>query len=347
MALAPIQTATKWWHTTTDNQHVVCTLCPRFCRLKPGQAGFCFVRENQNGVLVSKAYGQPLALNIDPIEKKPLFHFYPASRILSIGTAGCNMGCKFCQNWDISHATENHQYSRHFTPEALVQMAQKQSIPSIAFTYNEPTIFGEYVMDISQLAHKQNIHTVMVTNGFITDEAIQDIYPLIDAANIDLKAFSDNFYRKITLSKISPVLDAIVKIRSLGTWVELTTLLIPGLNTGENEIRELATWVLHNLGCDTPLHFSAFHPDYKLRNIPATSINQLERAYAIAREVGLNHVYLGNIVTEKGNTLCPNCQSAVIRRSWYDTNNMLSADGCCPTCGTQLPGVYNQVSPVN
>lgn len=252
------------------------------------------------------------------------------------------MGCKFCQNWDISHATENHQYSRHFlTPEALVLMAQQQAIPSIAFTYNEPTIFGEYVMDISRLAHEHDLHTVMVTNGYIATEAIDDIYPHIDAANIDLKAFRDTFYRKITLSKISPVLDAIIKIRSLETWVELTTLLIPGLNTDKAEIRELATWVLKNLGHDTPLHFSAFHPDYKLQNIPATSLVQLERAYTIAKEVGLQHVYLGNVVTEKGDTHCPACGHIVIHRNLYDTRSRLNVGGKCPDCGHQLPGIYS------
>lgn len=280
-------------------------------------------------------------MQVDPIEKKPLFHFFPETKILSLGTAGCNMGCKFCQNWDISHATENHQYSRHFTPEALILMAQQQAIPSIAFTYNEPTIFGEYVMDTSRLAHEQNLKTVMVTNGYITPEAIKDIYPWIDAANIDLKAFSDTFYRKQTLSKMAPVLDAIVKIREIGTWIELTTLLIPGLNTGENELQELAQWILKNLGKETPLHFSAFHPDYKLRDRSATPIHLMEKAYEIAREVGLHYVYLGNVISKKANTLCPECQTTVIYREWYDTRNMLNPPGCCPNCGTQIAGSFS------
>ena len=339
MALAHIQTPTRWWQPTADGR-ILCTLCPRECRLKPGQAGFCFVRENQAGELISKAYGRPLALHVDPVEKKPLFHFYPASQILSLGTAGCNMGCKFCQNWDISHATENHRYSRQMMPVDVVKMAQKQGVQHLAFTYNEPTIFGEYVMDISQVAHDQGLNTVMVTNGYITDEAIDDIYPEIDAANIDLKAFTDEFYRKITLSKMAPVLNAIERIKAHDTWIELTTLLIPGLNTGEREIRQLAQWVVTHVGADTPLHFSAFHPDYKLRDKPRTSVEELELAYHTAKAVGLQYVYLGNVVTDKGNTHCPGCGKRVIRRDWYDSHSSLLLGGICPHCGTQLPGKF-------
>lgn len=290
--------------------------------------------------MVSKAYGRPLALNIDPVEKKPLFHFYPGSQILSLGTAGCNMGCKFCQNWDISHATENYNYSRSMGPEEVVEMAAGRHVPHLAFTYNEPTIFGEYVMDMSMAAHDRGIHTVMVTNGYITPEAIRDIYPYIDAANIDLKAFTDQFYRKITLSTLQPVLDAIVNIRAENTWVELTTLLIPDLNTDPQEIRALAKWVINNLGPETPLHFSAFHPDYKLMDKPATTMEELTEAYEIARDAGLQHVYLGNVVTDKGNTICPGCGKTVIRRNWYDTRNELLPGGLCPRCKTLLPGMF-------
>lgn len=251
------------------------------------------------------------------------------------------MGCKFCQNWDISHATENYNYSRTMSPEDVVKMATDRRVPHLAFTYNEPTIFGEYVIDISNAAHERGIHTVMVTNGYITPEAIRDIYPWIDAANIDLKAFTERFYRKITLSSLEPVLDAIVNIRAENTWVELTTLLIPDLNTDPQEIRELATWIVHNLGAETPLHFSAFHPDYKLMDKPATSIETLTRAYNIARDAGLQFVYLGNVVTDKGDTICPGCGETVIHRNWYDTRSELLPGGLCPKCETPLPGVFS------
>lgn len=250
------------------------------------------------------------------------------------------MGCKFCQNWDISHATENYAYSRTMLPEDVVNLAVRRGVPHLAFTYNEPTIFGEYVIDMSMAGHEHGLHTVMVTNGYITPEAIKDIYPHIDAANIDLKAFTEDFYRKITLSSLKPVLEAIVKIRAENTWVELTTLLIPELNTDPQEIREMSQWIIRNLGADTPLHFSAFHPDYKLMDKPATSIETLTQAYAIARDAGLQYVYLGNVVTDKGNTHCPGCGKIVIRRNWYDTHIDLLPGGLCPHCQTQLPGCF-------
>ena len=330
----------RWWETDADGR-AHCYLCPRHCHIGEGQAGFCYIRVNRAGKLFSVGYAQPAALQVDPIEKKPLNHFLPGTRVFSMGTAGCNMGCFFCQNWDISKSHQDQVGSVNVPPKEVPLLAQRYGCPTIAFTYNEPTIWGEYVVDICKSAHETGMNTVMVTNGYITREAFHDIYDHIDAANVDLKAFSEQFYGKITLTHLKPVLETLEWLRKeTGVWFEITNLMIPGLNDAEDETRRLADWILEHLGADVPLHFTAFHPDFKLQDRPPTPPSTLHRARAIAREAGLHYVYEGNIRGDGGNTLCPSCGALLIRRSWHDVIENNLRDGCCFNCGLPIPGVW-------
>jgi len=328
----------KWWEPMGDGR-VHCYLCPRHCHIGEGQAGFCFIRVNQGGALYSLGYASPAALQIDPIEKKPLNHFLPGTRVFSMGTAGCNMGCFFCQNWDISKSRSDQVRSQNVPPEDVVSLAIEHGCPSIAFTYNEPTIWGEYVIDICHAARERGIATVMVSNGYITREAFHDIYDHVDAANIDLKAFTEDFYGRITLTHLKPVLDTLVWLkRETNVWFELTNLIIPTLNDSPREFRELSDWVLEHLGPDVPLHFTAFHPDFKLRDKPRTPPETLHLARSIAREAGLHYVYEGNIHAGAGDTLCPHCNEVLIRRSWHSVTQNKLRQGKCPKCATEIPG---------
>jgi pyruvate formate lyase activating enzyme len=328
----------RWWEPMSDGR-VHCYLCPRHCHIGPGQSGFCFIRANQGGRLYSLGYASPAALQVDPIEKKPLNHFLPGTKVFSLGTAGCNMGCFFCQNWDISKSKSDQVHSTHLPPEDVPALARQYGCPSIAFTYNEPTIWGEYVVDICRAAKEQGISTVMVSNGYITREAFHDIYDHVDAANIDLKAFTENFYGKITLTHLKPVLDMLEWLkRETDVWFEITNLMIPTLNDDPQETRRLADWILEHLGPDVPLHFTAFHPDFKLQDKPPTPPETLHRARAIALEAGLHYVYEGNIVTDGGNTACPGCGTLLVRRSWHNVLENRLQDGACPNCGLAIPG---------
>ncbi|MGZ4832753.1 MAG: AmmeMemoRadiSam system radical SAM enzyme [Terriglobales bacterium] len=339
--LEPTHHAARWWETMPDGR-LHCYLCPRHCHIGEGQTGFCFIRKNEGGRLVQLGYGRPAALQMDPVEKKPLNHFFPGTKILSMGTAGCNMGCFFCQNWDISKAKADQVNSASLTPEQVVDLALEHGAPSIAFTYNEPTIWGEYVIDIARVAHQAGLNTVMVSNGYITREAFFDVYQHIDAANIDLKAFTENFYSKITLTHLLPVLETLKWLRrETDVWFEITNLIIPTLNDGDSEFRQLCDWVLKNLGDDVPLHFTAFHPDFKLQDKPPTPPETLHRARAIAFEMGLKFVYEGNIWSDGGNTICPGCKRAVICRSWHAILSNDVRDGQCKHCGTRIPGVFS------
>ena len=334
----------SWWSPTQDGR-VLCYLCPRYCRIGEGQAGFCYIRKNVGGELRSLAYAQPCAIQVDPIEKKPLFHFMPGTRIFSMGTAGCNMGCKFCQNWEISKSREDQVRSAHLPPSGAVAAARSRHCPSIAFTYNEPTIWGEYVIDISRAAHRRGVKTVMVTNGYVTMEALPDIYEHIDAANVDVKAFTEGFYQKLTLTHLAPVLETLRALTARGVWVEVTTLLIPTLNDDMDEIRRLAQWMLENLGPEQPLHFTAFHPDFKLTDLPPTPHETLHEARQVALDAGLRHVYEGNVLCEEGSaTWCPGCGEAVIRRSWHGVLENRLVDGRC-MCGRRIAGRF--LSPGN
>lgn len=321
-----------------ENGKLHCYLCPRHCHIGPGQTGFCFIRKNIDGKLYNLAYGKPCAVHIDPIEKKPLFHFLPGSQILSIGTAGCNLGCKFCQNWSISKARFDQQQAVDLTPEAAVNAALATGCESIAYTYNDPTIWAEYAMDIARLARENGLKNVMVTAGYITPEALPLVYQHIDAANVDLKAFTENFYRKYTLSHLEPVLNTLQALQRMGVWLEITNLVIPTLNDAEEEIREMCRWILDHLGNGVPLHFTAFHPDFKLTHLPRTPRETLERARQIALDCGLQYVYTGNVFSEGNHTYCPNCHRLVIRRSWHDVLACdLNDQHCCIYCGYRIP----------
>lgn len=338
---APALHEALWWEPEA-NGRVHCYLCPRHCHIGNGQSGFCFIRVNQNGKLFSLGYASPAALQVDPIEKKPLNHFLPGTRIFSIGTAGCNMGCFFCQNWDISKSHQDQVNAKHLPPEDVPLLARKYGCHSIAFTYNEPTIWGEYVIDICKAARLHGLKTVMVTNGYITREAFHDIYDHIDAANVDLKAFTENFYGKITLTHLQPVLDTLKWLKhETSVWFEITNLMIPTLNDDPAETRKLADWILANLGPDVPLHFTAFHPDFKLQDKPPTPPQTLHRARQIALDAGLHYVYEGNIFSNAANTCCPNCKELLIERSWHSVlENHLRA-GHCPRCATPIPGHWS------
>ena len=330
----------RWWETDAAGK-VHCYLCPRHCHIGEGQAGFCFIRVNRGGKLYSLGYASPAAIQIDPVEKKPLNHFLPGTKIFSMGTAGCNMGCFFCQNWDISKSRSDQVHSTHVEPEQVVDLAMRYGCPSVAFTYNEPTIWAEYVIDIAKAAHARGVNTVMVSNGYITEQAFHEVYEHIDAANIDLKAFTENFYGKITLTHLAPVLETLKRLKSeTNVWFEITNLMIPTLNDDENETRKLAEWILENLGPDMPLHFTAFHPDFKLQDKPRTPPETLHRARKIAREVGLHYVYEGNIFSDGGDTHCPQCDALLVQRSWHDVRANRLKNGACPNCGQAIPGVW-------
>jgi pyruvate formate lyase activating enzyme len=341
----------RWWESDPD-ERVHCYLCPRHCHIGTGQAGFCFIRINEGGRLYSLGYASPAALQIDPIEKKPLNHFLPGTRIFSMGTAGCNMGCFFCQNWDISKSKADQVNSIHLPPKDVVSLAIERGCPSIAFTYNEPTIWGEYVIDICHAARERGLNTVMVTNGYVTYEAFHDIYDHVDAANVDLKSFTENFYGKITLTHLKPVLETLEWLKNeTNVWLEITNLIIPTLNDDPKELRKLSEWVLEHLGPEVPLHFTAFHPDFKLRDKPKTPPETLHMARKIAREVGLHYVYEGNIFSDGGNTVCPSCSTTLVRRSWHDVieNKLVtvkaqsSESKGCPKCGHVVPGRWTNL----
>lgn len=332
----------KWW-VPAERGKLLCTLCPRYCEIGEGQIGFCFIRQNIGGKLYTTGYGRPTGFAIDPIEKKPLNHFLPGTDILSFGTAGCNLGCRFCQNWSISKAKLDDTNAMIAFPEDVIMLAKKYSTPSIAFTYNDPTIFGEYVIDISRIAKQEGIKSVMVTAGYIDREARKEIYQFIDAANVDLKAFSERFYHKLTFSHLNDVLDTLIWLKNeTDIWFEITTLLIPGENDSEDEIKQECDWILTNLGDRVPLHFTAFHPDFKMTDKDPTPPSTLKIAKRIADNMGIKYCYLGNIHDpESQSTYCPNCGSLLIKRNWHtvSTNNLINNK--CFKCKTILDGVFS------
>ena len=336
----------RWWEFTEDGK-THCYLCPRHCKIGDGQTGFCFIRKNEGGVLYSLGYGRPAAIQIDPIEKKPLNHFLPGTLVFSMGTAGCNLGCKFCQNWDISKSKADQVRAQHLTPEQVVAAAIQYGCPSIAYTYNEPTIWAEYVIDIARVARAQGIKNVMVTCGYTTPEAIGEVYEYIDAANVDLKAFTETFYAKIALTHLAPVLETLEYLRTrTSVWFEITNLMIPTLNDAREETRDLCRWVLDHLGDDVPLHFTAFHPDFKLLDKPHTPPETLKRARDIALELGLKYVYVGNVHSQDGqSTRCPACGVLLIGRDWHTVLVNRLVDGACPDCGELIPGRFTEAVP--
>ncbi len=335
----------RYWTREPDGR-VRCTLCPRDCRLAEGQAGFCFVRQNVGGALVSLAYGRSTGFAADPIEKKPLAHFYPGTQVLSFGTAGCNLGCRFCQNWDISKARLADRASRVYGPSEVVDLAVEAGCPSIAFTYNDPVIWAEWAVDVAREAHARGLKTVFVTAGFVGEEAREEIFAHMDAANVDLKAFTEEFYRKVTLAHLAPVLETLAWLAKTPVWTEVTKLVIPGLNDAPEETRALAEWIGEHLGPEVPLHLTAFHPDYKLLDRPPTPRATLLRARAVAREVGLAHVYTGNVHDRAGqSTTCARCGALLIERDWHAIRSYRLRGNACPDCGAPLAGRFDP-SPV-
>lgn len=314
---------------------VRCKLCPRHCLISSGNTGVCLVRENRDGILYSRVYGRPAAVHIDPIEKKPLYHFMPGTNILSIGTCGCNLTCAFCQNWTLSRQGDLFLYE--LSPGEIVAKAVEHKCPSIAFTYNEPTICAEYVIDTAELAREAGLKTVLVTNGYVSPDVVPVLYRNVDAANVDLKAFDEEFYRRWTRAELKPVLDNLVTLIKMGVWVEITTLLIPGLNTDLSMIRAEALWIHENLGADVPLHFSAFHPDHLMLDRPPTPPHVLRDARKVAMDVGLRWVYEGNVISDGQSTSCPSCGRLLIQRSgFFVTHIFLNKENACE-CGLRVP----------
>lgn len=332
----------KWW-TLREDGRIRCDLCPRACTLRDGQRGFCYTRMAQGQKMVLDTYGRCSGLGLDPIEKKPLYHFLPGSQVLSFGTAGCNLNCRFCQNWDISKARENDRLTTAVSPGEIADLAVHYGAQSVAFTYNDPTIFAEYAIDTARACHIEKLRTVAVSAGYICAEPRREMYAEMDGANLDLKGFTEDFYWHLTGAHLHDVLETIAYVcNETECWVELTTLLIPGHNDYDGEIQKLSKWIVDNVGPDVPLHFSAFHPDWKMRDVPRTPASTLQRAREIARGEGIRFVYIGNIRDrEGGTTFCPGCGDSLIVRDWFDVcENTVGESGQCPRCATVLPGVW-------
>jgi pyruvate formate lyase activating enzyme len=340
---APIEGVSgRYWHALEDGR-IQCDLCPRFCKLREGQRGLCFVRARQGDEILLTTYGRSSGFCVDPIEKKPLNHFLPGTPVLSFGTAGCNLTCTFCQNWDISKAREFDRLQDRASPQDIVRAAQETGARSVAFTYNDPVIFLEYAVDVAAACREAGIRPVAVTAGYITPEPRQEFFAAMDAANVDLKGFTEDFYKKLCTGELAPVLDTLRHIRhETDCWLEITTLLIPGHNDSENEITALCEWIMDNLGPDVPLHFSAFHPDWRMRDVPPTPPETLRHARTIAQRAGLRYVYTGNIHDEAGqSTYCHGCGARLIGRDWYElTEWTLTADGRCSECSETCAGVF-------
>jgi pyruvate formate lyase activating enzyme len=339
---APDAYPARWWHPIEDGR-LQCDLCPRDCRLHEGQRGACFVRMREGDRMILTTWGRSSGFCIDPIEKKPLNHYYPGSSVLSFGTAGCNLACKFCQNWDISKSRDMDRLMDQASPEAIAQAASEAGCRSVAFTYNDPVIFAEYAMDVADACHESGVQTVAVTAGYMHDAPRREFYAKMDAANVDLKAFSEDFYFKLTGSHLQPVLDTLVYLRhETRVWFEITTLLIPGHNDSDTELTAMCRWLMRELGPDVPLHFTAFHPDHKMPDVPATPAATLIRARKIALDHGLHYVYTGNVRNAEGDTtFCPQCRQALIERDWHRIANYhLTPDGRCPHCDTAIAGRF-------
>ena len=335
-------TPTRYWHKLDDGR-VQCDLCPRECKLHDGQRGLCFVRASSDGEVVLTTYGRSSGFCVDPIEKKPLNHFYPGSSVLSFGTAGCNLACKFCQNWDISKSREFDTLSAEATPEMIARAAADLGCKSVAYTYNDPVIFHEYAIDVAKACHAKGIKSVAVTAGYISPEPRVEFFQYMDAANVDLKAFTEDFYHKITGGHLQPVLDTLEYIKhETDVWLELTTLLIPGHNDSDEEIDAMTKWVVGKLGPDVPMHFTAFHPDWKMLDVPPTPAETLTRAREIAMKNGVHYAYTGNVHDEAGgSTYCHSCGTRLIQRDWYVLSDwQLDEHGACKQCGTPCAGHF-------
>lgn len=341
--LSPDTVNTRYWHTLDDGR-VQCDLCPRFCKLHPGQRGLCFVRQHLDRQIVLTSYGRSSGFAIDPIEKKPLNHFLPGTAILSFGTAGCNLACKFCQNWDISKSREMDTLMSHAMPEAIARSAQQHGCSSVAYTYNDPVIFHEYAIDTAMACRELGLKSVAVSAGYVCAEPRAEFYQLMDAANIDLKAFSEAFYHKITGGHLQAVLETLQYLKhETQVWLELTTLIIPGENDSEAELQAMTQWVVENLGPDVPMHFTAFHPDWKMMDKPRTPTSSLLMARSIALNNGVRYAFVGNVHDKTAeSTYCHQCGKLLIGRDWYVLSDWhLDATGHCLSCGSRCAGHFN------
>ncbi len=346
MTDTPIETdqarPVKYWHWLEDKR-IQCDLCPRFCKLREGQRGLCFVRGRLNDSMVLTTYGRSSGFCVDPIEKKPLNHFLPGTPVLSFGTAGCNLACKFCQNWDMSKSREIDILADQASPEKIAETAAELGCKSVAYTYNDPVIFHEYAIDVAKACHEKDIKSVAVTAGYVCPEPRAEFYQHMDAANVDLKAFTEKFYHQLTGGHLEPVLDTLKYIKhETNTWLEVTTLLIPDENDSDDELNNLTQWFVENLGPDVPLHFSAFHPDWKMMDKPPTPPATLTRARKIALQNGIRYAYTGNVHDLEGeSTYCHSCGTRLIGRDWYVLSDWnLTDDGHCKNCGTLCAGIF-------
>lgn len=334
----------SYWEKSQEDTVVQCKLCPRKCVIQDGGRGFCTVRINKNGILYTLGYGDPVAVHIDPIEKKPFFHVAPGERIFSLAVAGCNMRCLFCQNWQISQAKPDEVDSYSMTPKEIIDATIKNNCKFIAYTYTEPTVFYEYMLDIAKLARQKGIKNTMHSCGYINPEPLRGLLKYMDAVNIDLKGFNEEFYRKMgAFAQLQPVLDTLKTIKQQGVWLEITNLIIPGQNDSPEEIRKMCFWIKENLGDDVPLHFSRFMPAFKLANLPPTPVEKLEEAYRIAKDAGLKYVYIGNVPgLPQENTYCPHCKKLLVSRAGYEVREVNIKYGKCIYCGYKIAGRWEK-----
>lgn len=338
-----VPSAARYWVTDTDGR-VRCEVCPRECRLREGQRGFCYVRMREGDALVLDTYGRSSGFCLDPIEKKPLAHFLPGTSVLSFGTAGCNLGCRYCQNFDISTARAQDALADEATPEQIAEAAAALGARSVAFTYNDPVIFTEYAIDVAAACRARGVASVAVTAGYVQGEARRDLFGAVDAANVDLKGFTEDFYRKITGGRLGTVLETLTHIaHETSVWLEVTTLVIPGYNDDDAQLAALTGWIARELSPDVPLHLSAFHPDHRMRDVPRTPLATLRRARQIAVDAGLRYVYLGNVIDPEAEaTSCAHCGALLIGRDRYRITAFRLRDGSCPSCGAAVPGVFER-----
>lgn len=336
----------RWWSRAPDGR-LRCDLCPRHCTLRDGQRGFCFVRVRRGDAIVLTTYGRSSGFALDPIEKKPLSHVLPGSTILSFGTAGCNLACKYCQNWEISTSRDIDTLAATATPTALAAVAQKEGAVGVAFTYNDPVIFAEYAIDTATACHEAGLMAVAVSAGWIEPGPRRELFGAVDAANIDLKGFTEEFYRRTTGARLGDILDTLVDIRAMGTWLEVTTLLIPGFNDSDAELAALCAWMAAELGTEVPLHFTAFHPAHRMLDVPRTPMARLRRARAIAHDAGLAHVYLGNVRDNDAATVrCAGCGCALVEHEGYRLSAYrVTAHGTCPLCDRPVAGIWDPAGP--
>ncbi|HEY9785813.1 MAG TPA: AmmeMemoRadiSam system radical SAM enzyme [Candidatus Obscuribacterales bacterium] len=334
----------RYWHYIEDGSKIHCDLCPRACVLKDGDRGFCFVRQNVDGEMILTTYGKSTGFCVDPIEKKPLNHFLPGSSVLSFGTAGCNLGCQFCQNWSISKSREIERLSEVATPEEIAKAAVRLGCRSVAFTYNDPVIWAEYAIDTAKACHELGVKTVAVTAGFITPEARPEFYSVMDAANVDLKAFTQLFYQKLCLARLDPVLDTLRWLKhETNVWFEITNLMIPDENDSPEEVQRMCDWILTNVGDSVPVHFTAFHPDFRMTNKQRTPAQTLNRAREIALKSGIKFAYTGNVFDEeRQSTYCPNCKQLLIKRDWFELDTYRIKGNRCSKCNAVIPGVFEE-----